>query len=146
MIVQLPADEIALPLIRRGVPASAIYLADAFYALFTKKDVHERLAPALTGVINGLNFTYQPDRRDCDDFARLAAAWAGLLHSQQKVEDCGVAFGEVWCDAIAHAFCFAIHGVEREVVFYEPQLVGAFSLSEISLGRRECESIRLIKV
>lgn len=40
-----------------------------------------------------MGFVWTPESEDCDDFARFAAAYAGLLHVRSKVPT-GLAFGE----------------------------------------------------
>ena len=139
-------------LLDRGVAGEAILLADDRYAVLSETDVTDRLAPNFTSLLSQLGFQYAEDRRDCDDFARLAAAWAGFLHGEQQRTppiQSGLAFGEVWCALKAHAFCFAVHGSDATklvITFYEPQISNhGFSFAEIKLSRQECESIFLAK-
>jgi len=139
-------------LLDRGVAGEAILLADDGYTVLSETDVTYRLAPAFSNLLAQLGFKYETERRDCDDFARLAAAWAGFLHGEQKRTppmQSGLAFGEVWCALKAHAFCFGVHGGDATrllLKFYEPQISNhGFSFAEIKLSRQECESIFLAK-
>lgn len=150
MILEIPSLQIRELFADLGVPGSAVFLGDDVYALLDEADISARLALNFNDLLAQLGFKYETERRDCDDFARLAAAWAGYLHGEQTdAGDSGLAFGEVWCAAKAHAFCFAVHRSDAEVLylrFYEPQLsANGFSLTPIELSRTECESIFLVK-
>jgi hypothetical protein len=152
MILEIPSSKIGEALENVGVDPDAVFLGDEFYALPTPADVTQKLAPQFTSILSQAGFVYANERRDCDDFARWAAGWAGLFHSQQLSgpSDCGLAFGEVWCEKLQHAFCFAVHRDEKDgaflVAFYEPQIsLNGFAFAEIGLKPEEIASIYLIK-
>ena len=100
-----------------------ILIGDEKYRLFTEQDVTTRLAPAVGNVFFRLNWSYKAEKRDCDDFARFASAWAQFL-SGENPGDLPVAFGECWSAALSHAFCIAFHLNAAGALYaacYEPQ-------------------------
>jgi hypothetical protein len=160
MTLELPAQRIREALQLAGIRDESIFLADEFYTLPTRGDVMNKLAREFTSILRQTNFTWAEDRRDCDDFARWAAGWAGLFHAERGIAS-GLAFGEVWCSKLQHAFNFAVHldfAASRDgtastisasslrIVFYEPQITaGNISMSELALTREEVNSIYLAK-
>jgi hypothetical protein len=149
MILELPNEKIQDALINAGIPEEAIFLADEFYALFTPADIAARLAPEFTSILKQLNFDFVAERRDCDDFAIFASAVAKALHARATNAEAGLAFGEIWCGDLQHAFCFAIHhspGPGTSVHFYEPQCgATVLSFSEIKLTPKQAASVWLAK-
>lgn len=149
MTLEQPAQKIREALQLAGIRDEAIFLADEFYSLPTRGDVQNKLAREFASILRQTNFVWETDRRDCDDFARWAAGWAGLFHAERGIAS-GLAFGEVWCSQLQHAFNVAVHltpdASPLAVKFYEPQIRdGGFSMSEMLLTREQVNSIYLAK-
>ena len=91
-----------------------IDISDNDYILFSEKDV--RKLKRILFLISLLPF--RPERRDCDDYAKFAAALVRFFFGN-------AAFGEIWADGISntqgyHAANFFITE-NKELKIYEPQ-------------------------
>jgi len=106
-------------------------LADASYACPTKKWVGKffvwyRWCCARVGVV-------WKGCYDCDDFARLAAAFAQISHYLSDCEDKpqGLAFGEFWYDSELGPHAVNIILIEdSEAIWYEPQTGKELNLTD----------------
>jgi len=147
--LEIPADKVSEALTACGVPLASIFLADEFYAVPTPGDVTDKIARQFSSILGQMGYSYKAERRDCDDFARWASGWASFFHSEQpKPLECGLAFGEVWCERLKHAFNFAIHRSDAEILyaaFYEPQISNGFSFNPITLTQLDAASVYLCK-
>lgn len=80
---------------------NAIIFADERYALPSRDWVIATFGEAWrqTKAVLGISL-YATDRNDCDDFARMCAGYAQLLHNKTVAErglaNTGLAFGEFW--------------------------------------------------
>jgi len=122
---QLDKDQIMMALARAGYRSDNWSIADRKYAMATRGFV--------MGVFSGALWTFQAffkvlnwteEANDCDDFARLAATFAQILHflTPDRPPATALAVGEFWyCtdEGSGHAINLAICG--DEVVAYEPQ-------------------------
>jgi hypothetical protein len=106
-----------------------------------------RFKQSVAGNIAGL--AYNPEAFDCDDFARLAASYAGLLHRASRgIQDkTALAFGEFWFDSNTtkggHAINIAVvAGPDQrpKLLFFEPQTCEILNLSQ-----SEVESCRAVR-
>lgn len=101
-------------------------LADDNYSLPTRDWIALEFSTCLKMLLDDLAFKWEPDRSDCDDFARLAAAYCCLLHSNTGA-DSGLAFGEFWFtrrDGQGHAInVFVTREIDGSLAlnFFEPQ-------------------------
>lgn len=142
MIATFPAGRIFEVAFTAGVPSEAIQLADAEYAEFTAADV-QKVGNATASVLRQLGVVWDEEVFDCDDITLLACAVARVLHKKNNRVRAGIAFGEVWCRELQHAFCFAVHGAALK--FYEPQSVSGFPMRELALTPEQIRSIHLLK-
>ncbi|HEX7861825.1 MAG TPA: hypothetical protein VF773_15935 [Verrucomicrobiae bacterium] len=112
------------------------FLADSRYALPTLHWLCNVFPRELLKIHKVLGQTkWKPEQFDCDDFARTAAAFAAVLHSNTKpFPKCGLAFGEFWYRSPArpendrdHAInCIVTAGAlpaDYNLIFFEPQNV-----------------------
>lgn len=139
-------------ILAQGVPASAVqFLRDSEYVLPTARWVTGVFGPWFTADLAGKGYTYRPNSRDCEDFARRAAALACDCNAQTEIRagnvpdeygitpkpTYGLAFAEVWVKTPLHAINAAVHRLEGQLqlVAYEPQpTFGAgMRLSQVSL-------------
>lgn len=151
MILELPQNEIGYTLNKAGIPVGSIFLGDTFYALPTEKWVQEPFARQFEHILSQTGFNYQAERRDCENFAQWAAAWANQFHAEtgKPGPECGLAFGEMWVGSLEHAMNFAIHrdpGDNLYVAAYEPQLSArGWAFTPRQLTRADYESVWLCK-
>lgn len=142
MIVTSPAITECLQ--RAGFSARAhVAFGDEPWRVPTPGEIKNELGGEIQKAIRKWDFNYVASVRDCDDFARGAAFICQFLNS--RANSVAVAFGEVWCAALAHAFNLAIHhddDAKLYVAFYEPQKDEfGFCLSPLELNREQIESI-----
>ena len=110
---------------------------DDEYALPTREWVLGEFSVALRRNLELLGADkYTAERHDCDDFARLAWAMAGLCHNLTSTRKSALAFGLLTYTTDAgggHAINFAVvHNAkgEREIMFFEPQTQREVYLSQ----------------
>ena len=100
---------------------------------------------------------YQPEKNDCEDFARRCASYACDLHAGNTGQQTGLAFGEFYFtrdDGGGHAINCAVvaderaaelhsadHSAAPKLLFFEPQDGKVISLTET-----ERSSCRLLKI
>ena len=112
-----------------GVASLSWHIADRNYALPTVNFLRGAFASALWSFQNFFAvMSWTEEANDCDDFARLAAAFAQILHylTPGRPECSALAVGEFWFQKDngggGHAINVACCGLEAsDVVFYEPQ-------------------------
>lgn len=109
-------------------------LPDDAYSLPSRHWVEWDFSRALFSVLSQLGFSYTEEKSDCDDFARLSAAYAALLHSKEGNKT-GLAFGEFWYtrrDGGGHAInCYIVSdGGELALRFFEPQTQSELALTD----------------
>jgi len=148
----LTTGEIVNALGRFGVNANAIMFADETYILPEEWWVKTTFAQAweLTKAILHTN-DYRPLTNDCDDFARLCAAYAQLLNNatilKLGIADASLAFGEFWYESAEgpHAINAYIYpvgtGKEVGIGFIEPQNGQTLDLTPNEI--RSCSLLRL---
>jgi len=135
---------------REGV---VIECADRAYALPAADWVHGEFARAWAGEALDLGLRYDPETVDCDDFARLCAAFAARLHAQTSDRPRGtaLAFGECWYEKDTgenHAInCFITSLPDGDLKlrpslrFFEPQ-----TGTPLSLTVNEHANIRFLRL
>jgi hypothetical protein len=102
-------------------------VADAEYSLCTQNWFESAFASALRTLLFQLNQTLWRDQsNDCDDFARLGASFAQMLHNRTgQKPGTGLAIGEFWFQSARgpHAILSAVIyvGTEYKLIFLEPQ-------------------------
>lgn len=120
--------------------SQVFFVADAFYAHPSRAWVRGAFASALKTLLDGLEASVWTDSsNDCDDFARLSAAFASCLHNRTvgHERNTGLALGEFWYVRDAgggHAINMAIvyQDGKPELMFFEPQ-----TQQEVKLTERE---------
>jgi len=136
------STQIIAQLTSAGIVSAGWSVADSQYALPTMQWVTGPFSDAL----RKLQYEFKVNRwtredNDCDDFARLSAAFAQVLHSNtpDHPEGTALAIGEIWYvqdTGGAHAINFAVCGPEHtDVIFYEPQRCATVLLSEQERAR-----------
>lgn len=116
-----------------GVLPEDVSIADRSYAAVDQGFLASTFSADLGAWIFQLFGKYAAEVRDCDDFARFAAAVAQLWNS--KTDGNGgnaLAFGEFWYvkdSGAGHAINIGL-ARDGEVVFYEPQTQRIVELSE----------------
>lgn len=113
--------------------AEQTFVADSVYALPEEQWLRTRFATALRTFYQAVEHTlWTAEQSDCDDFARLAGAFASARHNRSaagEVRETGLAFGEYWYQrrtGTGHAINCAVvsDGGERlRLLFFEPQNV-----------------------
>lgn len=113
---------------QQGVRADSKLVADLDFSLPDRAWVANEFAASVLSVQHALGVTgWSEGSNDCDDFARLAAALAQVLHHRTRTgRKTGLAIGEFWYwkyDLSQHAIVFVIvrEGDERVLLFWEPQ-------------------------
>lgn len=117
-----------------GVPSEVTnpygVLADANYMMPTIEWFQYKFVPAWNGLLKFMELSqYVPEAFDCDDYARLCAAFAGILNArtvlQQNLGPRSLALGEFWYrpPSGGHAMNFFLHKLDGviKVQFFEPQ-------------------------
>lgn len=129
----LSSFELQVRLAAAGYEAPNWSVADRCYAMPTRGFVMGAFSSALwsfKSFFQVLNWTEEAN--DCDDFARLAATFAQILHflTPDRPPATALALGEFWFvrdDGTGHAINLALCG--EEVVAYEPQTRNEVTLS-----------------
>ena len=140
--MKIQAPQIINQLIAAGITSAGWSVSDSEYALPTMQWVTGPFSDAL----RKLQYEFKVNRwtredNDCDDFARLSAAFAQVLHSNtpDHPEGTALAIGEMWYvqdSGGGHAINFAVCGPDHtDVLFYEPQRVALVQLSEAERDR-----------
>ena len=132
----LSGFELQMMLADAGFESQNWSIADRRYAMATRGFIMGLFSKALwsfQAFFKVLNWT--EDANDCDDFARLSAAFAQILHflTPGRPPATALAVAEFWFvqdDGSGHAINLAICG--NEVLAYEPQ-----SRNEIELSADE---------
>lgn len=144
----LTKAQLAAVLDQHGVRTIKSLAVDEVYALPSERWLRDTFCEALGEFLYAVGAD-QAEREigDCDDFARLACAYAGLLHRRSapaKFRNNAIAVGEFFYRSEktggGHAICAAIVGSDTRLpggrlVFIEPQrpmLIG--------LSKKEVES------
>ena len=150
--VILTNGEIINVLGRFGISANAVLFADESYILPEQWWVQTTFAQAWLTTMSILNTgTYRPLTNDCDDFARLCAAYAQLLNNatilKLGITDASLAFGEFWFQSATgpHAINAYLYptGVHKEIGigFIEPQTGQTLNLTPDEIS--SCSLLRL---
>jgi hypothetical protein len=127
-----------------AVPDNAWSIADRVYMMPTRAWIEGAYSDALASVQEFFHTQeYAEEENDCDDFARLAASFAQILHHNTPGHPpaTALAFGELWykCDdGINHVLNIAICG--GEVVTYEPQ-----SLRIVTVSATEKQRVNAVR-
>lgn len=139
-LTTIAAHELREVLQKYGVPPSEINTLDAEYLVPSEHDVQNKLATKFTEVLEANNYLYVPEANDCENFAAFLWGWATFFHSKQnKVATAGkgLALGLICNSEMGHAFNFAIHQSDAEVLYvaaYEPQRDGrGFTCTKIPM-------------
>lgn len=135
---------------KRGAMPMAFLAADSEYAHPTENWFYGSFASALKTLFFQLNLTlWKAEENDCDDFARLAAAFAQSLHARTKSKRPGTALavGEFWYDRSspdgpqAHAVnCAIVYDGDYKLLFLEPQTQKRITLSQQEIA--SCSAYR----
>lgn len=110
-------------------------LADSNYSLPDGDWINGEFANALHTFLSNLGISYEAEKSDCDDFARFAASYCGLLHSKMS-HSTGIAFGEFWFtrdNGNGHAInVFVTRDANEKLTlrFFEPQTQSELHLSD----------------
>lgn len=134
------AIELQLSCCGIGNEATHWSLADRAYAMPS----HQWLLGPFAASLGTLQFEFRvkqwsAEDNDCDDFARLAASFAQVLHvnTPDHPPATALAVGELWYvldDGGAHAINIAICGPNiSDVVFFDPQTRDVKTLSSKEL-------------
>jgi hypothetical protein len=136
------SSTIAEVLRENSVGAETLLLVDSQYALPDAEWIAGIFAPSFHRLLQAAKIgQWAAEANDCDDFARLAAAYAGILHARTAAGlavKCGLAFGEivVWHDAVlrkGHALNLFVSKNDAGalgVKFFEPQTQQIVTLAE----------------
>jgi len=125
-------------------PASpyATSIADRTYALPTLNFLGGAFSTALWSFQQFFEvLRWTPEANDCDDFARIAAGFAQMLHylTPNRPPATALAVGELWYvkdSGEGHAINVALCGPSPDgVVFYEPQTRQLVKLTDTELAR-----------
>ena len=130
----LTGDQLQEALWQAGYTTGDWSAADRRYAMPTREFLHGAFAAALASFLYFFELrTWISEANDCDDFARLAAAFAQILHVRTpgRPPATALAVGEFWYvrdgGQGSHAINLAVIG--DEVVAYEPQTRREIQLS-----------------
>ncbi len=130
--------QIAEQLQAAGVVSLSWHIADRDYALPTVNFLRRAFASALWSFQNFFAvLSWTEEANDCDDFARISAGFAQILHylTPGRPAQSALAVGEFWYQKDnfggGHAINVACCGLEpSDVVFYEPQTRTVVHLSD----------------
>ena len=139
----LSATEILLTLAVAGYDAGAGWnAADRRYALPTRGFIEGAFSSALWSFQKFFSILrWSEDAMDCDDFARIAAGFAQILHclTPGRPPATALAVGELWdvgASGEGHAINVALcGGGPDDVVCYEPQTRKVVELSVTEKAR-----------
>jgi hypothetical protein len=110
----ISADDLFRAVVQMGIRPTIVQTADAHYDLPAADWFIGSFAQSLHEALDALNLVrYQPQSNDCDDYARMGASLAQLLHFHTRPRGTtGLAVGEFWYQIRnmggAHAICVAI--------------------------------------
>ena len=129
-------------LTKANILPSATWIVDRSYSVPSKNWIINTLGPTLRNFQAQLGVnTWTEDVQDCDDFARLAAAYVQFLHYRTlgQIRKSALSFGEVFYvtkEGGGHAINIAIVGTKgnEEVIFFEPQ---TGKIVELTLKERD---------
>lgn len=135
--MNLSGSQIAERLQAAGVQCFSWHISDRAYAMPTRNFITSAFSYALLAFQKFFGLLgWTEEANDCDDFARLAAAFAQILHFLTPGRPLGTALavGEFWYlqdSGGGHAINVAICGHElSDVVFYEPQTRRVVNLTD----------------
>jgi hypothetical protein len=134
-------------LLNQNINPNKFVVSDVEYNLPSKEWVLNEFSKSLSSCLNFLGAdTYKLENNDCDDFARLAACLAQILHHRTSPEiKTGLAIGEFWYrfdTGGGHAINFIIYlDTTPKIMFYEPQTQKEVFLSETE--KQSCSFWRL---
>lgn len=139
----LDATELQLTLAVAGFDAgSRNSIVDRRYALPTKGFIEGAFSKALWSFQSFFAILrWTEEANDCDDFARIAAGFAQILHflTPGRPPATALAVGELWYvkdNGENHAINIALCGpTPADVICYEPQTRQIVTLSETEKGR-----------
>lgn len=119
----------------RGIKPAVVDLSDNMYACPARRWVEDGFAHSVGSILDQLEVNrYQLEKWDCDDFARLGATVAQLLHARTHdgKPGMGLAIGYfAYNDERRGGHAINIAVVEHgELVFFEPQTQALARLSE----------------
>lgn len=145
--MRLNSSQVAQSLMAAGVYTTGWSLADRAYAMPTRQWMLGPFAEALARLQFefGVN-KWTAEDNDCDDFSRLAAAFAQVLHVNTPGHPAAtaLALGELWYvqdNGEGHAIVFALCGpLPEDVLFFEPQ-----DGTEKHLSDREKQNVTLVR-
>jgi len=136
------AAELENLLMENGVTCMG-HFADSSYNVTTQSFINGTFSEAWFRLMNGLGLSYKAESYDCDDFAKLAAAYAQILHGRTH-RDSGLAFGEFWYSRGSggkHAINVAVvYGGKYELLFFEPQ-----NCKQVRLSKQEIQSCQFVR-
>lgn len=120
-----------------GYGANNWSLADRRYAMPTRGFISGAFSAALWSFQSFFNIlNWVEEAMDCDDFARIAAGFAQILHflTPNRPPQSALAVGELWYQRDSgegHAINLCVCGLNPEdVVAYEPQTRQIVTLNE----------------
>ena len=132
----MTAEQLQSFLEGRGIWTAKCLIADDLYSLPTREWFLGKFARAFGRLLWAAKLVaWIQNRFDCDDFARLAAALAGILHKLSSKQPTGLAVGEFWYQRAGgdnHAIAVAIveEAGDWDLVFMEPQTQRELKLTE----------------
>jgi hypothetical protein len=126
------------------VPWNGYAIADLNYELPSEAWVTEKFPTILWDFVHDLKQTkYIEEANDCDDFSKMAAAFAHLLHSNtpNRAKRTGLAFGEFYYNINGdskqgHAINFALARAKSGnivLLFFDPQTSKIVKLNKLEL-------------
>lgn len=140
----IAANELEIMVAVAGYAPAAVNrfsIVDRLYAMPTRNFIEGAFSWALKSFqafFRVLNWSEEAN--DCDDFARLAAAFAQILHylTPGRPPATALAVGELWYvqdSGDGHAINIAVCGMEpTDVVCYEPQTRKVVTLTATERG------------
>ena len=117
-------------------------IVDRRYALPTRGFIEGAFSSALWSFQSFFNvLQWTEEANDCDDFARVAAGFAQILHflTPNRPPAAALAVGELWYvkdDGTGHAINIVLCGPDpKDVLCYEPQTRQIVELTETEKNR-----------
>tara|TARA_R110000868_G_scaffold117108_3_gene311137 strand:- start:1405 stop:1845 length:441 start_codon:yes stop_codon:yes gene_type:complete len=140
--MNINSSQMIMQLAEAGIVSPTWSISDGSYAMPTLQWVTGPFSDALRKLQYEFKVSgWTREDNDCDDFARLSAAFAQVLHhnTPDRPEGTALAVGELWYLQDAgggHAINFAVCGPDKtDVLFYEPQRVALVQLTESERAR-----------
>lgn len=134
-------------LLSQNINPNKFVISDIEYNLPSKNWILNEFSKSFLTFLKFLNVDdYNPENNDCDDFARLAASLAQILHHRTSpAVKTGLTVGEFWYRQDiggGHAINFIIYldGTPK-IMFFEPQTQKEVFLSETE--KQSCSFWRL---